>query len=122
MALGKKKETETKTENKMERVLLEWAGIEDVMKSAVATDQTVRYTLSKLPGAVTATVNEEKMWIKFDFFGLTFFTQIKAKKDGGYFVSFPSFKNSKGEWNDVVTMYDKNFHALIKELLEKLTN
>lgn len=38
----------------------------------------------------------------------------------GAFLSYPSYKNSKGEYVNLVSCYDKDMNALIKTVLEYL--
>ena len=114
MALKKNFETGKNTKKGGRVYATKWNTIEEVMSSAVADDKTVRYTLAT---DIELTLNEEKMWAQVNYCGCSFFTQIKERKDGGYFLSFPSYKKKDGTWEDIVSIYDKGFHSLVKELL-----
>lgn len=115
MAFGKKEESKEKKEARSYTV--KYYNLEKVTGSAVAKESTVTYTIAD---GVELTINAEKMWCQVNFCGLSFFTQIKERKEGGYFLSFPSRKRNDDSWEDVVTMYDKNFHTIVKELLGKI--
>lgn len=120
MALKKNSETGKNTKKEGRVYATKWNSIEDVLASAVADEKTVRYTLAP---DIELTVNEEKMWAQVNYCGCSFFTQIKEKspeKGGGYFLSFPSYKKKDGTWEDIIAVYDKGFHTLTKQLLEKL--
>lgn len=51
-----------------------------------------------------------------DLFGITIRVTARSGKSG-MFLSFPSYKGKDGEYHDHVTAYDKNFHAIVKEVL-----
>ena len=120
MALKKNSETGKNTKKEGKKYATQWKSIDEVISSAVADEHTVKYTLAT---DIELTVNEEKMWAMVNYCGCCFFTQIKeksAQKGGGFFLSFPSYKKKDGSWEDIVSIYDKGFHDLTKQLLEKL--
>ena len=51
-----------------------------------------------------------------DLFGITIRVTARSGKSG-MFLSFPSYKGKDGDYHDHVTVYDKNFHAIVKEVL-----
>ena len=73
----------------------------------------------QLGAGVYFTIYKEKGRVQLDFWGCCFFCDIKNGKNG-YFLSLPAFKSKDGEWMSVISIYDKNFHSLMKELLTEL--
>lgn len=117
MAFKKNAESEKSTKKEVKTYSTKWYTLDEVISKAQANEKTVLYPLAD---GITLNVNAEKMWANVNYCGCSFFTQIKERKDGGYFLSFPSYKKKDGSWEDIVSIYDKGFHSLVKELLAKI--
>lgn len=117
MAFKKNAETGKTTNKEGKTYATKWYTLDEVISKAEAKEKTVLYTLAN---DITLDVNAEKMWANINYCGCSFFAQIKERKDGGYFLSFPSYKKKDGSWEDIVSIYDKGFHSLVKELLAKI--
>lgn len=121
MALKKKEETkaakkeETKAE-KRERDKAEYYPVDKILEKAVKINDTI--TEYNLAWGVYFSLDEEKMRAKISIFEFTFYVRVVEGKNG-FFLSFPSHKY-KDEWVEDITCYDKDFHAVMKELLAKL--
>lgn len=112
MAL-KKKETEEKKQVVRDEV--EWFDAKKVFERKVqVTDEVTNYHLAY---GVYLNLNSEKMRAQLDFMGACFWCRVVEGKNG-YFLSMPSQKDKEGEWHDVVAVYDKGFHKLMKELFQ----
>ena len=110
MAL-KKKETEEKKQVVRDEV--EWFDAKKVFeRKQQITDEVTNYHLAY---GVYMNLNSEKMRAQLDFMGACFWCRVVEGKNG-YFLSMPSQKDKEGEWHDVVAVYDKGFHKLMKEL------
>lgn len=117
MAFKKNAESEKSTKKEGKSYSTKWYTVDEAISKAQASDKTVLYPLAE---GITLNVNAEKMWAQVNYCGCSFFTQIKERRDGGYFLSFPSYKKKDGSWEDIVSIYDKGFHSLVKELLAKI--
>lgn len=112
MAL-KKKETEEKKQ--VTRDELEWFDPKKVFERRVkTTDEVTSYHLAY---GVYMHLNSEKMRAQLDFCGACFWCRVVEGKNG-YFLSMPAQKDKEGEWHDVVTVFEKGFHATVKELFK----
>lgn len=117
MAFKKNAKSEKSTDKEGKTYSTKWYTLDEVISKAQANEKTVLYPLAD---GITLNVNAEKMWANVNYCGCSFFTQIKERKDGGYFLSFPSYKKNDGSWEDIVSIYDKGFHSLVKDLLAKI--
>lgn len=116
MAL-KKKETEEKKVVKVQKDELEWFDAAKVKERAVKiNDEVTQYHLAY---GVYLNLNSEKMRAQLDFCGACFWCRVVEGKNG-YFLSMPSQKDKDGEWHDVVTVFEKGFHATVKELFKMI--
>ncbi len=114
MAL-KKKETEEKKVTKVEKDELEWFDAKKVFERRVQINEEV--TSYHLAYGVYLNLNSEKMRAQLEFSGACFWCRVVEGKNG-YFLSMPSQKDKEGEWHDVVAVYEKGFHNLMKELFQ----
>lgn len=109
------------------RVTLPFLTLSDIMNGMVETDNKVEFDLvARVDGkpAVTLTIYPSDK--DFDnailnLYGFSIRVIIRAGKSG-MFLSFPSQKGKDGNYYDLVTCYDKDFHAIIKEVLAAYYN
>lgn len=126
----KKNETNTKAkgskkDSKKEapaRVSLKFREVADILTTAAESENKVVFDLvEKQNGADAVTFTIYPTDMDFDnailnLFGFSVRCIVRQGKTG-MFLSFPSRKGKDGNYYDDVTCYDKNFHALMKELL-----
>lgn len=111
MALKKEKEVA----KKVDKDELEWFDAAKVKERAVkVNDEVTQYHLAY---GVYMNLNSEKMRAELDFCGACFWCRVVEGKNG-YFLSMPAQKDMEGEWHDVVTVFEKGFHATVKELFK----
>lgn len=92
---------------------VEWFDAKKVFeRKKQITDEVTNYHLAY---GVYLNLNSEKMRAQLDFMGACFWCRVVEGKNG-YFLSMPSQKDKEGEWHDVVAVYDRGFHKLMKEL------
>lgn len=109
------------------RVSCAWLTSADALASKVETENKVDFDLvARVDGkpAVTLTIYPSDK--DFDnailnLYGFSIRVIIRAGKSG-MFLSFPSQKGKDGNYYDLVTCYDKDFHSIIKEVLEAYYN
>lgn len=110
-----------------EQAYVKFLPVLDVLSKAAETENKVVFDLTAhdgRPPEVTLTIYPSDR--DFDnaiinVFGFSIRVIIRAGKTG-MFVSFPSQKGKDGKYYDIVTCYDKDFHALMKELLSSYYN
>ena len=115
MAFKTSEKKETKQTVKHEK--MKWLDLSDVLETKKDIKEGV--TEYQLAAGIYFTLYADKGRVQLDLWGCCFFCDIMNGKNG-YFLSFPAFKSKDGEWKSVITIYDKDFHALIKELLAEL--
>lgn len=120
MALGKGKENkEVKADAKQEHKHLDWLPVEEVLKSKKEIKNGVNeYTLAF---ECTATIYDEQESINVTIWGISIWAKIRESKkgNGGYFVSWPSYKKSDGSYGDYVKVFDGALLKLLSELITK---
>ena len=105
-----------------ERVTLKWRSVMDILSSAEETEKYVKFDLVEKQGGlsvVTLTIYESDSSVDpcvIDVMGISIRGLICDSKKG-MFLSLPSRKGKDGEYYNDVTIYDKNFHSMMKELL-----
>ena len=109
------------------RVTLAFLTVSEVMNGMVESENKVEFNLvAPTDGNPAATLTIYPSDKDFDnailnLFGFSIRVIIRAGKSG-MFLSFPSQKGKDGNYYDLVTCYDKNFHSLIKEVLAAYYN
>ena len=120
-----KKATATKETAKKaapERVTLKWRPVLDILADAVETDNSVIFDLvAKQNGisVVTFRIYSSESSVDpcvIDVMGFSIRGLICDGKNG-VFLSLPSRKGKDGEYYNDVTIYDSDFHAMMRELL-----
>lgn len=113
---------ETAKKSAPERVSLKWRPVLDILADAVETDKGVIFDLvAKQNGmtVVSLTIYSSESSVDpcvIDVMGISIRGLICDGKNG-MFLSLPSRKGKDGEYYNDVTIYDRNFHAMMKELL-----
>ena len=122
-ASNKKASTKKESANEApKRVTLKFRTVDDILFSAFSNENKVVFDLvEKQNGADTVTFTIYPTDMDFDnailnVFGFSVRCLVRQGKSG-MFLSFPSRKGKDGNYYDDVVCYDKNFHALMKELL-----
>ena len=121
------KKNEGAASNAPERVTLKFRTVDEIIRTATGTENKVVFDLVAKQGVadtVTFTIYPTDM--DFDnailnLFGFSVRCLVRQGKSG-MFLSFPSRKGKDGNYYDDVVCYDKNFHALMKELLAAYYN
>lgn len=117
---GNKKATEEK--KAVERVTIKWRPVVDILADAVESDKGVTFDLverQKGLKVVTLTIYSSESSADpcvLDVMGISIRGLICDGKNG-MFLSLPSRKGKDGNYYNDVTIYDKDFHTLMKELL-----
>lgn len=124
----KKQNANTKPANKPAqkeapaRLFLKFMATENIMASKVESENKVEFDLvDRQKGVPTVTLTIYPTDFDFDnailnLFGFSVRCTVRRGKSG-MFLSFPSQKGKDGKYYDQVAAYDKNFHAVIKEVL-----
>lgn len=121
------KKTEGAASNAPARVTLKFRTVTDIMGDAFTNENKVVFNLvEKQNGAELVTFTIYPTDMDFDnailnVFGFSVRCLVRQGKSG-MFLSFPSRKGKDGNYYDDVVCYDKNFHALMKELLAAYYN
>lgn len=115
------------------RVTLKWRTLDAIMGDMVESENKVEFDLVErqvvskggeaLPSVTLTIYPSDKDFDNgiINLFGFSIRVTIRSGKSG-MFVSFPSQKGKDGNYYDLVTCYDKNFHAMIKEVLAAYYN
>ena len=104
------------------RAALKFQTCADIMAGAYQDDKRTTFDLvAKNNGLETVTLTIYPMDADFDaavlnIFGFSIRCFIRQGSNG-MFLSFPSHKDRNGEYHDDAACYDKNFHAIVKEVL-----
>lgn len=121
------KKTDGAARNAPARVTLKFRTVADIMGDAFTNENKVVFNLvEKQNGAELVTFTIYPTDMDFDnailnVFGFSVRCLVRQGKSG-MFLSFPSRKGKDGNYYDDVVCYDKNFHALMKELLAAYYN
>ena len=105
-----------------ERVTLKWRPVVDILASAEENERYVKFDRVEKQGGlsvVTLTIYESDSSVDpcvIDVMGISIRGLICDSKKG-MFLSLPSRKGKDGEYYNDVTIYDKNFHSMMKDLL-----
>lgn len=105
-----------------ERATLKWRDPAAILGDRFENENKVVFDLvEKQNGLETVTLTIYPSDNDYDnaiisLFGISIRVIVRAGKSG-MFISFPSRKGKDGEYFDEVTCYDKNFHSMIKEVL-----
>lgn len=119
---SKKATKETAKKAAPERVKLKWRPVLDILADAVETDNSVIFDLvakQNSMSVVTLRIYSSESSVDpcvIDVMGFSIRGLICDGKNG-MFLSLPSRKGKDGEYYNDVTIYDRDFHAMMKELL-----
>lgn len=96
---------------------IEWYDCKTAMEGLRKTEKRTDIPLGK---GVTMSIFESSKDYDFgsiNVFGFSINVTYRNGKNG-MFLSFPSVKTAKGDYSNLVSCFDKDFHALAREVLE----
>ena len=109
------------------RLNCQFLKVSEILASKVESENKVEFDLvARQKDIPTVTLTIYPTDYDFDnailnILGFSIRVIIRSGKSG-MFLSFPSQKGKDGNYYDLVTCYDKNFHSTIKELLAAYYN
>lgn len=119
-----RKNVGTQTKNKYDNGTKMYPDIKEIIEKSENVKDEDKYSIDRffigehiyLDVCFTESGNDT---VQLNMFGVCIKGRIVKGKEK-YFISLPQYKNNKGDWVDLVTIYNKELYATISDLLQKL--